>query len=137
MGIFAVLLSVVCVISPDGRNGIEFDAEKSTMRVLRNGTVRSDWTDVGLTVDGRRLVPSVACTVRKENKMGSAESPVYKKVKVNLSANEAFADFGDWGVRLVARDDGVAYRFETALPGRVRIDGETAGLTIPDGATTA
>ena len=131
----SLFLAALCVASPDGRNSIEFDAERSTVRVLHNGTVRSDWTGVGLTVDGKRLV-SRACSVRKENKAGFAESPVYKKARVDLSANEAFADFGNWGIRLVARDDGVAYRFETALPGRVRIDGETAGLTIPDGATT-
>ena len=137
MVISLLLLAAVSVVSPDGKNRIEFDTERSAVRVLRNGTVRSGWTDVALTVDGKRLVARAACSVRKERKSGMAEAPVYKKAKVDLSANEAFAGFGDWGIRLVARNDGVAYRFETTLPGRVRIDGETAGLTIPDGATTA
>ncbi|MBO7207981.1 MAG: glycoside hydrolase family 97 catalytic domain-containing protein, partial [Kiritimatiellae bacterium] len=43
-----------------------------------------------------------------------------------------FADFGDWGVRIVARDDGVAYRIETKMGGKIKVVGETAALSMPD-----
>jgi len=70
--------------------------------------------------------------VRPATLSGFAPSPVYKKGKVDLSGKELFVDFGDWGVRLAARNDGVAYRFETKKPGVV--DCEKADITIPKSA---
>ena len=89
-------------------------------------------------MDGRRLsegavkpkgVVRTTATVKE-----FVPSPVYKKSRVDVARSETFLDFDEWGVRLVARDDGVAYRFESKKPGRIRVDGETAGVTVPDGA---
>ena len=69
-----------------------------------------------------------------EQVVGNVAALVYKKAMVDLSGAEAFADFGDWGVRLVARADGVAYRFETRRDGELVVTSERGGVTIPDGA---
>ena len=63
----------------------------------------------------------------------TADQEVYavEMEKVDLSGNEVLADFGDWGVRLAARNDGVAYRFETKMPGRITVDGEKATVRVP------
>lgn len=65
---------------------------------------------------------------------GVEAAQVYKKSEIDLSRKEGFVDFGDWGVRLVARNDGVAYRFETKRPGKVKADCEKAEVAIPERA---
>jgi hypothetical protein len=85
-----------------------------------------------MNVNGAELKGSLQ-RVRKFKQKGEEMAPVYKREKISLAGNEVFADFGDWGVRLAARDDGVAYRFETAYSGRIRIDGEKASVTVPKG----
>jgi len=55
MNMMLALFAAVCVVSPDGRNSIEFATERPAVRVLRDGTVRSDWSPVGLVVDGKQL----------------------------------------------------------------------------------
>lgn len=124
------------VLSPDGKNEIRLWTDPLAYEVRRGGEVIVAKSEIGMKVDGRCLVPGAKCLVRKEKKSGFVEMPVYKKDRIDLSANETFVDFGDWGVRLAARNDGVAYRFETKMPGRIRIDRETAAVTIPDSKAT-
>ena len=117
-------------VSPDGRNEIRLWAKPLAYEVARDGAVVVAKTAIGLTVDGRSLCggePAVSGT----DVTGTIETPVYKKARVDLAGREAFADFGDWGVRLAARNDGVAYRFETKMKGEIRVDGERASVTIP------
>jgi len=120
------------VVSPDGRNEMRFFPDRLAYEVLRDGAVVVAKTEIGMTVDGKRLNCGnrPVSPVRRENR-GTVPSPVYKKSEVDLSSNEAFFDFGDWGIRLVARNDGVAYRFETKFPGRVKVDCEKAPLHLP------
>ena len=120
------------VVSPDGRNEIRLFGEPLAYEVRRDGVVLVAKTEIAMTVDGRCLGGGErpVSVARRENR-GIVPSPVYKKSRVDLSANEALLDFGAWGVRAVARDDGVAYRFETRFPGRVRVDGEKAPLRLP------
>ena len=123
----------VRVASPDGRNVIRLWTDRLGYEVSRDGAVLVPRTDIGMTVGGRRLSGAANCRVIKNVLSGRADAPVYKKSQIRLDGRSAFADFGDWGVRLVARDDGVGYRFETRMPGRIRVDGETASVTLPDG----
>ena len=127
---------VVHADSPDGRNEIRLWTDPLAYEVVRDGVVVVAKSEIGLKVDGKRLLPSTKYKVRKEVKSGFVAMPVYKKARIDLSGNETFVDFGDWGVRLAARNDGVAYRFETRMPRRIRIDRETASVTIPDGEAT-
>ena len=122
----------VTAISPDGKNEIRLWTDPLAYEVRRGGSVVVAKSEIGLKVDGTDLVPRVSCSVQGEVKSGSVETPVYKKARIDLSGNETFIDFGDWGVRLAARNDGVAYRFETKMPGRIRVDCEKATVNVPD-----
>ena len=123
----------VTAVSPDGRNEIRLWTNPIAYEVARDGEVIVTKSEIGMKVDGKCLVPGVNRQVRKEVRSGFAETPVYKKARVDLAANETFVDFGDWGVRLVARNDGVAYRFETRRTGEITVDGETANVSFPTG----
>ena len=124
----------VSAVSPDGRNEIRLWTSPLAYEVRRSGTVVVAKSEVGMKVNGKCLVPEASCSVRKEGKSGFAETPVYKKARIDLSGNEAFVDFGDWGVRLAARNDGVAYRFETKMQGRIKVNCEKATVNVPDAA---
>ena len=132
----AVAADQASVSSPDGKNKIRLYANPLAYEVVRDGVTVVTKSEIGMAVDGKRLgdedatgrVPPVVMIGKRD---GVADAPVYKKSKVDLSANEAYADFGAWGVRLVARNDGVAYRFETKMPGRIRVESEEASLTPP------
>ncbi|MBP5511314.1 MAG: glycoside hydrolase family 97 catalytic domain-containing protein [Kiritimatiellae bacterium] len=132
----AVAADQASVSSPDGKNKIRLYANPLAYEVVRDGVTVVAKSEIGMAVDGKRLgdedatgrVPPVVMIGKRD---GVADAPVYKKSKVDLSANEAYADFGAWGVRLVARNDGVAYRFETKMPGRIRVESEEASLAPP------
>ena len=127
--------TVASVKSPDGRNAIEFNAVKATYRVLRDGVTVAGPAAVSLKLDGRELGAGASLKGFCRGRLsGLVATPVYKKWAIDLAANTLFADYGDWGVRLVARNDGVAYRFETKLKGKVRVVWESAPLVIPDPA---
>lgn len=121
-----------------GSNEIRLEArdEGLFVGVLRKGREVVAPTPVGLTVDGADL-HAASRTVRPRVTEGRTEgllpSPLYKKAAVDLSGSWAFTDFGDWGVRLAARTDGVAYRFETKFPRtKVLVNGERGGVRVPD-----
>lgn len=118
-------------VSPDGRNEIRLWPEPLSYEVRRGGKVVAAKTAIGMKVDGACLSSANVREVRRETRSGEEATPVYKKAKIDLAANETFVDFGAWGVRLAARNDGVAYRFETKLPGKVRVDCEKAAVTVP------
>lgn len=121
------------VRSPDGRNEIRLYVSPLSYQVSRDGVTIAARSEIGLTVDGKAIESGAARPKRVMQKFlgGVADSPVYKKSRVDITARELFVDFGDWGVRLSARNDGVAYRFETSLKGRVKINSEKAELKIP------
>ncbi|MBQ0032605.1 MAG: glycoside hydrolase family 97 catalytic domain-containing protein, partial [bacterium] len=121
-----------CAVSPDGRNEIRLWTNPLAYEVRRGGEVVVAKSEIGMKVDGKCLAPCASCPVRSEVRVGTVETPVYKKDRIDLAANETFADFGDWGVRLAARNDGVAYRFETKRPGRIRVNCEKATVNVPD-----
>lgn len=110
-------------------NEIRLYASPLAYEVLKDGQTMVAKTAIGMNYDG------VACDgakpVSKETKSlsGTVATPVYKKGSVDLSGNEGYVDFGDFGIRLVARRDGVGYRFETKKP--VTVVSEAASLTIP------
>ena len=123
--------------SPDGKNEIRLWANPLAYEVRRAGAVLVGRTEISLKVDGRRL-GLVETPQRTQTRAlsGTVPMPIYKKSFIDLVANETEADFGGWGVRLIARNDGVAYRFETNFGGEMRVEGEEAGVTIPDAKAT-
>ena len=127
--------TVASAVSPDGRNEIRLHAAPLRYEVRRDGALLVASTPVNLRIGGRELASPDArpLSVVARTSTGTLVTPVYKKASIDLTANGAFADFGDWGLALVARNDGVAYRFELKFSGTVRVDGETAGVTVPSG----
>ena len=121
-------------LSPDGKNEIRLWANPLAYEVVREGDVVVAKTPIGLKVDGVCLKGGSKPRVETRRTAGIVETPVYKKARIDLAGNETFVDFGDWGVRLAARDDGVAYRFETAKSGRIKVNCEKAALTLPENA---
>ena len=120
-------------VSPDGRNEIRLYSNPLAYEIVRDGVVVAARSEIGMKVNGTCLkcLAKVPVDVTKKSVKGVAEAQVYKKDKVCLAASETFVDFGEWGVRLTARNDGVAYRFETKFPGRVKVDCEKASLALP------
>ena len=119
-----------------GGNEIRLYTEPLSYEVLSGGKTLVRKTAIGLKVDGKALEAGCECvSARSEEKGGSVATPVYKKASVDLSGVETVADFGAFAVRLAARRDGVAYRFELKKGGT--IEAETASISIPaDAACT-
>ena len=121
-------------VSPDGRNEIRLYSNPLAYEVVRDGVVVVAKTEIGLKMNGKCVkegVEKADSAAHLAVKGVFADTPVYKKGKISLAENKTFVDFGDWGVRLAARNDGVAYRFETKKPGIV--DCEKADITLPKG----
>jgi len=138
-GIFGCGTDVVSAVSPDGRNEIRLTLNPLSYEILRDGVTMVAKSRIALRVDGQRLMKMTedrTPVVSGGRLLGKVRTPSYKKSEVNLNGQETLVDYGTWAVRLVARDDGVAYRFETRLPGRVRIDGERADVTLPSPSST-
>ena len=124
----------VAAVSPDGRNEIRlYDEPAVAYAVFRDGVAAVARSEIGMMFDGRCLVAGAKIASADRGKIeGVAKCALYKKSEIPLDANETVADFGDFSIRLVARNDGVAYRFETRAGGRVKVDAERASVTIPD-----
>ena len=126
--------SVATVVSPDGRNEIRLYLRPFSYEVRRDGRTMVARSAIALRVDGKHLgrdIENVAPVVSSGRLLGRVPTPVYKKARISQNGYEAHVDFGRWAVRLVARDDGVAYRFETKFGERIRINGERADVTVP------
>ena len=122
-------------VSPDGHNEIRLYNDPLAYEVLRDGVVVVARTEIGMKVNGRCLNGRAAFRASSGKYAGREAAPVYKKSAIDLAANWYFVDYGDWGIRLVARDDGVAYRFETRIGGEITVDCERAGLALPSAGT--
>ena len=126
--------NVGTAVSPDGRNAIRLYADPLSYEVLRDGVVVAAKAEIGVRFNGTCLAEDrvAAASVTPRKLAGTVPTPTYKKASVSLEGNETFADFGDFAVRLVARNDGVAYRFELKKAGTVNC--EKADLTVPKAA---
>ncbi len=131
----------VSLKSPDGRNEIRLDVgETLQYSVWRGGVVRVSPTAIGLTVEGRGTLGAKPRLLgaRTRSVEGVIPTPLYKKARIVERGNETAVAFeGGYQVVLRADDDGVAYRFETALGGRVKVLDEQAALNFPSPGLTA
>ena len=117
-----------------GENTLRLYANPLAYEVLRDGKTLVPKTGIGICIDGEWLGGGAAPreVVRCESAAEAVATPVYKKSDVNMRREEKLADFGDFAVRLVARTDSVAYRFELAKGGVVT--DERADVTLPKSA---
>ena len=126
-------------VSPDRLNEVRLEVGDKGMMysVWRRGKVLVKPSSVALNtqehghLDGKGVVPSAT----KRKLEGIVKTPIYKKSQVDLAANETRVDFGEWAVVLVARDDGVAWRFETKFGGELTVVNEDTQYFIPEDAT--
>jgi len=126
--------SMASVRSPDGRNEIRLRTDPLSVEVLRDGVQLVAPSEIDLAIGERFLSGLLSDPVLRRNEVrGVCQTPVGKKDVVSLEASEMFVDCGDWGVRLSARDDGVAYRFEISRGGTVRVTDEKASVCLADG----
>ncbi len=115
-----------------GANEIRLYTQPLSYEVVRDGKPVVLKTQIGLKLDGVCCSNATIVSTSKKKLSGTVATPVYKKSSVDLSGSETYADFGDFAIRLVAREDGVAYRFE--LKKAARIDCEKANFTVPTAA---
>ena len=115
----------------DGSNEIRLYEKPLRYEVLKGGVVVVPATKIDLKVDGKWIFGNAKAKRVKsgERRGGPVKTPVYKKSSIDAGRVETVADFGDAEVRLVARTDGVAYRFVLKKPGVV--EWERANLTVP------
>lgn len=125
-------------VSPNGRNEIRLCLKPLSYEVKRDGKTVVAKTPISLRIADKRLAreaEEIEPVVSTGRVMGKFFPAIYKKHKVFESGYETIVDFGKWGVHLMARDDGVAYRFEMRYTDeRIRVLGERAGFTVPDGS---
>ena len=115
-----------------GDNVIRLYADPLSYEVVRSGKVLVPATEIGLCLDGKCLAKDAKLReVLQSETKGATKiaTPIYKKGEISLRCAEKLADFGDFAVRMVAREDGVAYRFEVKRAGNITC--EKANLTVP------
>ena len=117
-----------------GENALRLYANPLSYEVLSGGKTLVQKTEIDICIGGRWLAEGAASreVARAACAAESIATPIYKKGAVDLRRDEKLADFGDFAVRLVAREDGVAYRFEPAKGGIVT--DERADVTLPETA---
>ena len=135
----AASAQTVSVKSPDGKNEIRLFTEPVlSYSVLRSGVERVSPTPLALEIEGRGVLGGAGAKVASIDTAisgGKIATPLYKKAFVDESANRTTVAFdGGWRLALVARNDGVAYRFETGFDGRVKVTNEVAGIVFPEDA---
>lgn len=138
MGIAVILAAVFTAVSPDGRNEMRLDVGESiSYSVVRDGRTMLSPAKVSMSfADGRTLGAGPKLLSSEPYELsGTLEPPVYKKRSISLAARGRRLSFeGGWGIELVARDDGVAYRFTTSFPEeKVKVVAEEAPVVLPDG----
>ena len=131
----------VSVKSPDLKNEIRLMTEPTlSYAVYQGGVERVAPTPIALEIEGKGVLGGAGAKVIDTNTgslNGKIPTPLYKKAAVDTSANQTTVSFeGDWKIVMIARNDGVAYRFETAFPGKVKVKDEAAGFIFPDASAT-
>ena len=119
----SVFAQVVSVKSPDGINEIRIDTDPVlSYSVYRSGIQRIAPTPIAMQREGRGILGGANVKITSCDTVtlqGVVSTPIYKKSSIDEKANKTVVSFaGDWKVALIARNDGVAYRFETAFAGR-------------------
>ena len=125
--------SIISAKSPDGRNEIRLYSNPLSYEVFRDGVLVVGKSEIGLKVNAKWLLSTNNFTsVVKRTLKGYEPMAIYKKDKIDLSATMVMADNGVWGVDLIARNDGVAYRFRTHFDNEITIDDEKADIVVPN-----
>ena len=142
VGCGSLFADELCAKAELAGNEIRLYAKPLAYEVLRDGDVLVSKTKIGMKLDGKcasgdcckseaKCAGVAKPVVTVSSEASTIKTAVYKKSYIDGSKVEAFADFGDWGVRLVARKDGVAYaRSWRDYDAVVQLDKVPAGVQI-------
>ena len=138
-GLFAIAAQAEAysLKSPDGRNEIRVETGAALkFSVLRDGEMRVSPTPIAMKFQDRTIGPAAQVVSAARRRVGGkVPMPVWKKAELDETREELVIEAeGGWSLRLAARDDAVAYRFETSFGGRTRVIDEEAGFSLPDGS---
>lgn len=136
---YAADKEIFAAVSPDGLNELRLETGDNDMvySVWRRGKVIVEPTEISLRLKEKGFLNGAGANPKatKRNIEGSLPTPIYKKSSVNLAANETRVDFGEWSVVLLARNDGVAWRFETKFPDEITVTAENTNIRFPKETT--
>ena len=134
---FCIFAETFNAVSPDGKNEIRLETGAKGMKysVLRNGKTLVEPIEISLTLNGLATLNGKSAKPSASSKKvgGTLATPVYKKSQIDLAGNETKVDFGDWAFTMHARNDGVAWRYETSFPGEVEVFAENTNVKFPEG----
>jgi alpha-glucosidase len=123
--------------SPDGRNEVRLELGENGIKysVWRRGKAMLKPVNISLRIKDKKLLngKGLTPTVTKRAVNGKISTPNYKKSFIDLAANETRVWFGEWGIRLHSRNDGVAWRFETDYPDEIYVTAENTAVKFPEG----
>ena len=129
----AASADVITVKSPDGRNELALDTGAPfTVQVKRDGRALCAPSPISLTVKGRAPLGGAAespKSVEDSTRAGRLRTPIYKRGEIDEAAEVRQVGFGDWSIELLARNDGVAYRWITEFHGRTTVMDERLDVT--------
>ncbi|MBQ0032088.1 MAG: glycoside hydrolase family 97 catalytic domain-containing protein [bacterium] len=129
------------VVSPDGKNEIRRETEPTlAFQVFRNGRAMTELSPMSMTVEGRPVLGGAGLKIAAKtaaDRTGSVVTPIYKKASVDGTAKGMLVSFGAWSVELVARNDGVAWRYVTDFGDKeVIVRNERIDLAFASGEQT-
>ena len=126
---------IFIVNSPDKKNKIEIIAgEKIHYRLLRNNTEILGPSPISLTLyDGKVLGKSAVFQKQATKTINTIVKPLYwTNVEIKENYNELTLSFSE-NFDLIFRvyNEGIAYRFVTRLPGKIKIKDEEVNYNFP------
>ena len=127
----------ITVVSPDKNLRATLEVtDDFTLKVYDGPEELFSVTSLSLAVREGEPFGQTPAIVRTERSSRDTiiEPPVREKyATLHEQFNEAIVTFaGGYGLVLRVYDGGVAYRFVTALPGRIVVDGESFRLALPE-----
>lgn len=122
--------------SPSGRITATIDVNQSaTITVALDGHTLVTAQDVNMLLTGGKtaLGSKTALKTRRTKTKETISAPFYRQSQFDYSANELeLSGANGYGLRVVATDEGVAYRFFTTVSGQTVVDNETATYHFAD-----
>ncbi len=123
------------VQSPDGKSELKVTlTDKITISILHNGQVVLSPSAISLELLASRILgrdPEVQGTTPKSVKTTILPVVAEKRKVIPDIYNELTIQFkGEYGVRIRAYDDGIAYRFVTSIPGSITVKHEELSLNL-------
>lgn len=128
------------VNSPNGplRATVQLSGGSLSYSVTHAGTAVLAPSEMSMTLEGgRTLGKGIKRSPRAHSKQlaFNRSTPFYRQSSVSLKCNQLTLNFGDYSVQLQVYDEGLAYRFVTAMPDSINVVAEKAEFTLPADCT--